>query len=161
MLEPTVLAFIGAQSVLSLVAWRKGTPQMLRTILTIFANWIACEGYVLYTGDPTPWVWFAAVDTIACLIILRQPAGKWQAAIGAIYLGQVIVSFVFGARNILYGANPYTTYDYWLMLTRLGWLHFICFAGWTLHHGGAGSAISRVRRRMLGPVAPRSASVDR
>ncbi len=79
--------------------------QMLRVSLAMFGNWILNTGFVLATGNYTPWLWFAATDFIAAAIVLREPAGRWQGAIGWTYIAQILMHFVFGMMQVI-GKNP-------------------------------------------------------
>lgn len=117
-------------------------PPMTRTCLAIVGNWLLNTGFVLLSGNPTAAWWFAAVDIAAAAIVLRHPAGRVQAAIGWVYVAQIIAHFVFIVR-----ADEAAAYDYWLLLTRLAWLQLLLLGGWSIGRWGKIARSRAVRRR--------------
>lgn len=125
---------------------------MARTWLAIAGNWAVNTLFVLTTGDATPWLWFAAVDAATAAIILRHPAGRMQAAIGWIYVSQIIAHFVFGIRG-----DVAAGYDYWLLLTRLAWVQLFILGGWSIGRWGKAARSHRLRiRAAMAGRAPHS-----
>lgn len=117
-------------------------PPMTRTCLAIVGNWALNTGFVMLSGNPTAAWWFAAVDIAAAAVVLRHPAGRVQAAIGWVYVAQIIAHFVFIVR-----ADEAAAYDYWLLLTRLAWLQLLLLGGWAVGRWGKIARSRAVRRR--------------
>lgn len=127
---------------------------MIRTVLAITGNWLINSAFVLATGAYTPWLWFACIDAITAAIILARPAGKWQAAIGWVFIAQIVVHFMYWIAD-----RPEAAYDYWLMLTRLAWLQIALVVLWGGIMGGKRSYSAWVRRRSGNAVADGVGSV--
>jgi hypothetical protein len=138
-----ILALIGV----ALLTLSLAHPPMTRTYAAILGNWVANTGFVLLSGNPTAPLWFAATDVAAAAIILRHPAGRVQAAIGWVYVAQIIAHFVFLVR-----ADEAAAYDYWLLLTRLAWVQLLLLGGWGIGRWGktVRSRVLRARAEMAG-----------
>lgn len=87
MLVQTIFA-MGLLVGVALSVWR-GCPLLTRSALVLGGNWVACEVAVIATGAFDPVVWFIFIDTVAAIVLLWRPAGKTQAAIGAVYVMQI------------------------------------------------------------------------
>lgn len=138
--------FLIAYSVLLGLSAMCRSRQMLRVSLAMLGNWAVNSAFVASTGDFAPWLWFACIDFITALVILRNPAGKWQSAIGWVYIAQIVMHFCFAATN-----NPDGIYPYWLWLTRLAWVQIILVAAWGIG-GGLRAGIHRLFGRPHHPV---------
>lgn len=133
-----------------------GGRQMGRTSLAMFGNWAVNTAFVSATGLYSPWFWFACVDFATAAIILKNPAGKWQSAIGWVYIAQIVLHFTYW-----WAANPDAEYEYWLWLTRLAWAQIGLVVLW----GGSGGARRAYnhwfRRGARNPVHPRVGSLGK
>lgn len=137
-----MVEYIVGLAVVALLALSLAHPPMTRTCLAIVGNWLANAGFVLLSGDHVAAWWFALADLTAAAVILRHPAGRVQAAIGWVYVAQIIAHFVFIVR-----AEEAAAYDYWLLLTRLAWLQILLLGGWTIGRWGKTARSHVLRRR--------------
>ena len=115
----------------------------------VLANGILNEAYVRIASDFTPWMWFLATDTLACLILtapengrIRIPqSGTIGAVLAATYATQIIMHLGYGLSS---NGGAYT---YWQSLTAMAWLQLlILFLGGVSH--GCRRARRRLRRRV-------------
>lgn len=139
--------YIAALLLMAFLVLPVASGAMTRTWLAIIANWTVNTLFVILSGDPVAWAWFAMADAVTAAVILRHPAGRMQAAIGWVYIAQIIVHFTFAIRGDAAGE-----YDYWLLLTRLAWVQLIILGGWSIGRWGkvARSHVLRRRAAMAG-----------
>ncbi len=102
-----------------------GTRPMIRTAFAILANWIAGTVFVYATHIPDAW-WFSfAIDAMAARLILHQPAGSYQAMIGATYMAQLLLHVVYAFSSHTLGQEIY-----WYDLTFLAYVQLLLMGGW-------------------------------
>jgi hypothetical protein len=68
--------------------WRR-CPLLTRSACVLAANWVACECAKAGTGVYDPTLWFIVIDAVSAAVLLLHPAGRTQAAIGAVYVLQL------------------------------------------------------------------------
>lgn len=89
--------FAVALVIVSVMVSRGGTPAMRRTAMAMAANlalvWLAQAA----TRSYAPWLWFIIIDVGTAFVVLAHPASRPQAAIGAIYVLQIVTHIAFGA----------------------------------------------------------------
>lgn len=120
---------------------------MLRTALTMLLNWAACSGIVLWLEDQAPWQWFALFDAMAAIIVTIRPASKAQAAIGAIYVAEIVAHSGYGIAGIL-GRHP-DVYFYLGELDKLAFFQVLLLGGWASGRGLRSLARHWIQRRRL------------
>lgn len=106
-----------------------GNRAMLRTVLTILGCWalgMLWRNTVVPSSD-WPWLFYAVTDSIAAMIILRSPAGKWQGFIGLCFLVQIATNVGYGWAFLERGYNFDAAMlawniNYWLGLVKLALL---------------------------------------
>jgi hypothetical protein len=123
-----------------------GTVPMMRTGMTILANWIAGTGFVYLTGIHDAWAFSLLLDALAARIILHEPAGKTQAMIGWTYMAQILLHVVYAFSNHSVGAYPY-----WQVLTAMAFVQLLLLGGWI---GGSWYHRYFGNRRVTGRPSP-------
>lgn len=135
-----MIGYFVALCVLAVLILPMRSEQMTRVYAALLCNWAANTSYVLYSGVYDPATWFAMTDMIAAAIILSHPAGRVQAAIGWIYMAQIIthaVYFLRGGTEI----DAYLT-----LLDQLGALQMILLGGWGIGRWGKTARDNLLRR---------------
>lgn len=93
------IAFLIGLAVAMLLAYRSGSPGLVRSGLAMAGNlalvWLGTSAL----GSYAPWSWFIAIDVATAFVVLSHPASRPQAIIGAIYLLQIVVHVAFGAAG--------------------------------------------------------------
>lgn len=117
-----------------------------RTAAALAANWVVNTFYVLSTQIYDPWWWFILTDATAARIVLHQPAGRAQSAIGWVYMAQIIMHGVFAASNHAIAAPRY-----WQILIALAFVQLLIMGGWTFG-GAVRRTWMRFRSRMALPA---------
>jgi hypothetical protein len=84
----------------------------------------------LLTGSTAPWLWFIAADGLCAWLVLHPPASRIQAAIGALYVLQIIIHVAFAAAG-----SAVETRLYLNLLAVGGWCQLLILATGTWHHG--------------------------
>lgn len=109
-LEPYLIALLGcgALSVLSWGLWR--TIAIMRCYIVIAAVWLAGLVYWSLTGDYTHAPLNIITDALAASIIMMRPAGRFQSALGATYVIQVVIHAAFLLRVALTGSADEVVY---------------------------------------------------
>jgi hypothetical protein len=115
----------------------------------VLANGIANETFVRMTGDATPWMWFLATDTLACLILtaphngrVKMPqSGTVGAVLAATYATQIVMHLGYGM------SSNGSAYTYWQSLTAMAWLQLL-----VLFVGGVSHGCGRLGRRIRGHI---------
>lgn len=85
---------------IALATWQR-CPLLIRSALVLFGNFIACQLAVATTGTFDPVAMFAVIDVASAVVLLWQPAGRTQAAIGAVYLMQLALHLVQWPGGVL------------------------------------------------------------
>ena len=124
-----------------------------RTAAAVAANWAVNTFYVLSTQIYDPWWWFILTDAIAARIVLHQPASKAQAAIGWVYMAQIVMHVVYFASNSALAAPRY-----WQVLIALAFVQLLILGGWTI---GGIARRAGLRRRPRSPAQARHEGVAR
>lgn len=110
-----------------------------RTALAFAGCWTVQTAFVLATGIYDPWMFFAATNIIAAIVVLVPPADKAQAAIGSLLAGQALLDCAYGLAG-----NPDAILGYLHTQTNLGWLILLILGGWNggifvRHRGDVGN----------------------
>lgn len=154
-----IYAFAAAAAMVAalMLAHRSGSPGLVRTGWAMAGNLLTVWVLVWSTGNFTPWQWFIAVDFVTAMIILRNPSGRPQAYIGAIYALQIIVHVAFGFG----GASVFGARQYLDLLAFGGGCQLLILATGAIH--GRGRKVADLGSgfcRAGGAVAPHQARVD-
>lgn len=104
-------------------------PQLLRTALAIWMNWIAGLLYVHTTGNMTPWHFNIFIDAVAAAGVMWHPAGKVQGYIGLFYFFQIAAHIAFGIRSLL--GIPNDAIFYYDAITYVAWAQLIALGSWS------------------------------
>lgn len=112
------------------MAWRSGSRGLRRTATAVAVNWLLVMAAQAVTQSYAPWFMFVAIDACTAFFVLQHPASKAQAAIGAIYVLQIIIHVAFGT------AGPYHDAKFYLaVLTFGGACQLLILATGAIHHG--------------------------
>lgn len=115
-------------------------PHMRRTAAVLIATWLGVMAATSYTGQSDPLIAFLFVDALAAGILLQHPAMRLQAAIGLVYVAQIIAHFL----------RLVTAWDdvgeYLNILAAGGWLQIIILIGGALYGRRGRLAFSGYRR---------------
>lgn len=136
---------------------RSGSPGLRRTGWAMIGNMLLVWLAVWSIGKDTPWQAFIVVDFVTAMIILRNPSGRSQAYIGAIYALQIIVHVAFGFG----GASAFGARQYLDLLAFGGGCQLLILATGAIHGRGRkvadlGGGLGRAHR----VVAPHPARVE-
>lgn len=128
-------------------ALSRAHPSLDRTALTIAGNWCAGTIYVLSSGVDDPVVWFALIDFLAAIIILKRPATYVQGFVGATYLMQITIHTGYLLASYGHaGAGYASAHDLYLnVLTWVGWTQLIALFLWAGGHGRKARYFRRLR----------------
>jgi hypothetical protein len=111
------------------VAW--GGPRLRRTGFAMLGNWAACMVAVAVSDSLTPWALFLLFDAATAVAVLRHPASRPQAIIGAIYLFQIAFHVAFALVGNGLAASVYLD-----LLALGGWLQIGTLLGGAIYGGG-------------------------
>jgi hypothetical protein len=81
------------------MAWRSGSPVLMRTGWAMLANFVAVWVITTATGNASPWLAFLVLDAVTARVVLAHPAARAQCFIGCIYVAQIIMHFAFGVAD--------------------------------------------------------------
>lgn len=137
------VAFGVSLAVAVTLALRHGSPGLRRTAIALAANYVAVLVAQAVTYSYAPWVIFIIADTLAALVVLQHPASRVQAAIGGIYVLQIITHVAFGA-----GGPYHDTRLYLDLLAFGGGCQLLILATGAFHDRGRKVAGARHRRRV-------------
>ncbi len=102
-------------------------PHMRRTVAVLVATWLSVMAVTSYANQRDPLIAFLFVDALAAGILLQHPAMRLQAAIGLVYVAQIIAHFL----------RLVTAWDdvdqYLWFLAAGGWLQIIIVIGGSLY----------------------------
>lgn len=102
---------------------------MARTGIAIALNWICGVAWVRATGDYSPAIAWTLIDFGAAMVILMRPAGRMQAAVGAVFLAEIVA-------HMLYYIAAHPGENYYLgVLDVLADVQLVLYAAWV---GGVG-----------------------
>ena len=136
-------------AVLCVLAWWKVRDgALLRSFAAVAVIWAAGAAYVSETRIYDPWPLSMALDIMAAMIILRHPAGLFQALLGVLFMLQIAMHIGYAAAKGNGSADIYLYYD---ALTYAGWVQLMVLSGWASGRLGK-DRIDRAWRR----VAPTS-----
>lgn len=133
-----MMTYAAILCVLILMSLRR--EAMARTGIAIALNWILGVAWVMASGDYSPAVAWVLIDFAAAMVILSRPAGRMQAAVGAVFLAEIVAHLLY-----FMASNP--SEDYYLgVLDKLADVQLLLFGAWV---GGVGvrSIGHRWRRR--------------
>lgn len=105
----TVFPFVGALGLAMVITFQCGDDRMKRTAILLFGNWMACIAALWVLGSATPWAAWLVIDATTLLLVVKPPAGKVQAIIGGLLLGQVMWHGAFGYVDNAGAARVYIT----------------------------------------------------
>lgn len=121
-------AYLYALSALTVLILFLGDGRMRRTVLTILAVMLAAWSLSgLWPTVGYAWA-MIGVDSLAIIAICWHPAGKWQSAVGAIYVIQVGIHI----GRIFLGDNT-DMFAYWLGLSVTAIVQLMLLGGWGIH----------------------------
>ena len=100
---------------------------LIRSLIAVAGIWVAGASYVAETRIYDPWQLSIALDAMAAAIILRYPAGLFQALLGVLFMLQIAMHVGYGAAKFQGGADEYAYYD---SLTYAAWLQLLVLSGW-------------------------------
>ncbi len=115
---------------LVIVTLRREEP-MRRTALVLAADMIAGYAYSFAVG--TGWdysLWMIAVNALACVIITRHPAGRWQAIIGWSFILQIGTDVGRIASDLNSGSTD-LNFVYW-STSVLAFAQLFLLGGWAI-----------------------------
>lgn len=121
------LAYAAALLVTAVMARRD--PLMLRVALAMLTNLALVWLWALVSGIDDAWWFFLAIDALTARVVLRQPAGRWQAVIGLLYVIQCLMHVRYG---IGYRDDAITSV-YLDTLTAIGWGQLVALIGGATH----------------------------
>lgn len=123
--------YLAALAVIGLGAILLSTGPLRRTAAAMVLNCAANILFVLLTGIESPWLWYVVTDGLAARVILHQPAGRAQSAIGWVYMAQILMHGVYAVSDHALAANPY-----WQILMSLALVQLLILGGWVIGRGG-------------------------
>lgn len=103
---------------------------ILRVAFVIALNWAINTWFCHQSGLYDPWWFYIVVDSLSAWAVLYHPAGRVQSLIGWTYIGQVIVSGVYGASGAV------AKLLYWRVLLEIGYAQLIILGVWAGGYGG-------------------------
>lgn len=107
---------------------KESREQLWRTAGAIAFVWAFGILYTSNTGNQDPWEFNLFIDSAAMAAILWHPAGRAQAIVGWLYLGQLICHSSYGVRELL---GFYTDILlYYNALTGIAWLQLLAVGVW-------------------------------
>ena len=130
---------------------RSGSPALRRTGIALGANWLLVMSAQIFTESYAPWQFFIVLDAVTAFVVLQHPASRAQAAIGSIYVLQIILHVAFGA-----GGPNHDVRFYLAVLTFGGACQLLILATGAIHGRGRKMAIIGSR----GGNHSRAASAD-
>lgn len=95
---------------LGLTAWavqRGDDGRLKRTAWALAGGCVASIGAQLVTGKPDPWLAFLLIDAATAWVVLHRPAGRVQALIGGLLIGQVLWHAAYGYVGNIQGQHVY------------------------------------------------------
>lgn len=99
------------------------------TAAVLLLNWCINTGFVELSGSVSPWLMFAVVDYLSALAIYMVQASRWQGAIVATYVVQIVVHAAFGLSD----RGPHPFYTYWWSLYYIAWAQLGIFYSWAAY----------------------------
>ena len=123
------IAYIGILCALTLLVNRRGEP-MRRTALVLFADMVFGYFYSFAFGGGWDYsVYMILINTLACMLVTWNPAGRWQALIGWSFIlqigtdiGRVASDFYFGMTDMYFVYWATTALAYFQLLLLAGWV---------------------------------------
>lgn len=118
---------------------------MARTLLTVAVVWLL--GSWISSIHPIPWMWWALLSALGCVVVTIHPSGRWQAVIGGSFLATLVAHIAFGLSVIM--VRNVSVPSYLNALDRLNIIRvalcgaWVCAAlvrAWLLPHHRAGIA---------------------
>lgn len=107
--------------------WKVRDGAIVRSMVTVAGIWVAGASYVAETGIYDPWQLSIALDVMAATIILRHPAGVYQALLGVLFILQIAMHIGYAGAKWQGGGNPYLYYD---AVTYAAWVQLLVLSGW-------------------------------
>jgi len=143
------VALAAAMAISLPTALARGDWALVRCALALLANWVIGMAISLFWSDA--WPSNIVLDAATAYIVLRKPAGKWQAALGVTYCIQIMAHLGYGVRILLgIGADAM---EYYNNLTAIAFFQLFLLGGWS---GGRAVALWWFDRRgpARGSAAP-------
>jgi hypothetical protein len=103
-----------------------------RAALILLTDWIVCTLLALATGSQYLWHLLILIDFIAALVLLLIPTSRWNAAIGFMYVVEILAHCALGIS----GETAASRYHYWYTLHYLAWTQAALMLGWIVYDGG-------------------------
>ena len=72
---------------------------------------------------------YALIDALAAYVVLRQPLGEMQRAIGLLFIGMLTVDVGYASASWLQ-PGPHDFFGYVRFNSLIGWLQWACLASW-------------------------------
>ena len=135
--------FLGL-TVAAVTACAFGGIGLRRAAAVLICNWLGCMLAVVAAESLTPWGLFLLFDAASAVAVLRQPASRTQAIIGAIFCFQMAFHVAFAL--IGNGAADRLYLD---LLALGGWLQIATLAGGSIYGGGKRFGLAVDARRHL------------
>lgn len=107
--------------------WKTRDGALVRSFVAVAGIWVAGASYVAETGIYDPWPLSVVLDVMAAMIILRHPAGMFQAFLGVLFILQIAMHIGYAAAKYQGGGDIYTYYD---ALTYAAWVQLLVLSGW-------------------------------
>ena len=125
------VGIVTAVTLAALTCWRfpDQRPQLLRTALAIWLNWIAGLFYVNVTDNLTPWHYSIFIDAVAAAGVMWHPAGRVQGYIGLFYMLQIAAHIAYGIRDLL--GIPTDAVFYYDAITYIAWAQLFAIGAWS------------------------------
>jgi hypothetical protein len=79
------------------LAHHEHCPLLVRSAWVLAANFLACNLVAIAAGTHAPVVWLFLIDVVSAIVMLWHPAGRTQAILGAVYVVQLGLHYVFWA----------------------------------------------------------------
>lgn len=146
-------AYIGLLCALTLLVNRSGEP-MRRTAWILVAD--MAFGYLYSFSFGGGWdysLFMILTNSIACVLITWQPAGRWQSLIGWSFILQIGTDVGRVASEINSGSTD-MMFVYWVT-TALAYIQLVLLMGWAIderlgYHSGIGADLPTRQTRGAG-----------
>lgn len=90
------LAYALATAIVLFLAYRSGSPSLIRAGWVMVGNLSAVWVAVTLTDNNAPWHWFIVIDFMSGILLLPKSSTRIQSYVGAFYFWQIVVSLAFG-----------------------------------------------------------------
>lgn len=111
---------------IALIAYANRREPIVATAGVLLANWGLNTLVATCFEAPYPWWFFMIMDYLSGLAMIMLYVSKWQAAIAAVYVAQIVAHGGFGVSE----QDDWAKYSYWWTLFYLGWSQALICGGW-------------------------------